>query len=133
MQYRLLADVVVGIHAAYVGFVLFGLVAILIGRAMGWRWVRDPYFRIAHLAAIGFVCLESIVGIDCPLTTLENGLRYAGGQNGYGADFIGYWLDRMIFFDFPRAVFTIAYLLFGLLVLATLWLVPIRRSSPTDR
>jgi Protein of Unknown function (DUF2784) len=133
MQYRLLADVVVGIHAAYVGFVLFGLVAILIGRAMGWRWVRDPYFRIAHLAAIGFVCLESIVGIDCPLTTLENGLRYAGGQNGYGADFIGYWLDRMIFFDFPRAVFTTIYLLFGLLVLATLWLVPIRRSSPTDR
>ena len=137
MQYRLLADVVVALHAVYVGFVVFGLIAILLGRAMGWRWIRNPYFRIAHLAAIGFVCLESIVGIDCPLTTLENTLRLGAGQNGYSGDFIGYWLDRLIFYDFPPRVFTIIYLAFGLLAAATLWLVPIRlaprQSSPTDR
>jgi hypothetical protein len=133
MQYRLLADVVVGIHALYVGFVVFGLIAILLGRAIGWRWVRNPYFRILHLAAIGFVCLESIVGIDCPLTTLENGLRLAGGQNGYGADFIGYWLDRLIFYDVPPRVFMLIYLAFGLLVLSTFWLVPIGNHEPTDR
>ena len=137
MQYRLLADVVVAIHALYVGFVVFGLIAILIGRAMGWRWVHNLYFRILHLAAIGFVCFESIIGIDCPLTTLENGLRLGGGQNGYGGDFIGYWLDRLIFYDFPPRVFTIIYLAFGLLVASTLLLVPIRfarqQSSPTDR
>ena len=137
MNYRLLVDVVVAIHAAYVGFVVFGLIAILVGRAMSWRWVRNPVFRILHLAAIGFVCAESIVGIDCPLTTLENGLRLAGGQNGYGSDFIAYWLDRLIFYDFPPRVFTIIYLAFGMLVLSTLWLVPIRigpfLSSPTNR
>ena len=133
MRYRLLADVVVGIHALYVGFVVFGLVAILLGGAMRWPWVRNPYFRLLHLAAIGFVCLEAIAGLDCPLTTLENGLRFAGGQNGYGRDFIGYWLDRLIFYDAPPRVFTIVYLAFGALVLATLWLVPIRTSSPTDR
>jgi len=137
MQYRLLADVVVAIHAVYVGFVVFGLIAILIGRAMGWRWVGNPYFRIVHLAAIGFVCFESIVGIDCPLTTLENGLRLGAGQNGYGSDFIGYWLDRLIFYDLPPRVFTVIYLAFGLLVLSTIWLVPIRfaphQISPTDR
>jgi hypothetical protein len=133
MQYRLLADVVAGIHAAYVGFVVFGLVAILLGGAMGWRWVCNPYFRILHLAAIAFVCLESIIGIDCPLTTLENGLRLAGGQNGYGADFIGYWLDRLIFYDVSPHVFLIIYLAFGLLVLSTFWLVPIGNHSPTDR
>src|SRR5579864_4652842 len=107
MQYRLLADAVVGIHALYVGFVVFGLIAILLGRAMGWRWVRSPYVRILHLAAIGFVCLESIAGIDCPLTTLENGLRLAAGQNGYGGDFLGYWLDRLIFYDAPPRVFEV--------------------------
>ena len=133
MRYRLLADVVVGIHAVYVSFVVFGLLAILLGRAMDWRWVRNPYFRILHLAAIGFVCAESILGIDCPLTTLENGLRFGGGQRGYGADFLGYWLDRLIFYDVPPRVFMLIYLAFGLLVLSTLWLVPIRRSSPTDR
>ena len=133
MRYRLLADVVVGIHAVYVSFVVFGLLAILLGRAMDWRWVRNPYFRILHLASIGFVCAESILGIDCPLTTLENGLRFGGGQRGYGADFLGYWLDRLIFYDVPPRVFMLIYLAFGLLVLSTLWLVPIRRSSPTDR
>ena len=137
MQYRVLADVVVAIHAVYVGFVVFGLIAILAGRAMGWRWVRNLYFRMLHLAAIGFVCFESIIGIDCPLTTLENALRLGGGQRGYGSDFIGYWLDRLIFYDLPPRVFMILYLAFGLLVLSTLWLVPIQFApsnvSPTDR
>jgi len=137
MRYGFLADVVVAIHALYVSFVVFGLFAILIGRAR-WRWVHNLYFRILHLAAIGFVCAESIVGIDCPLTTLENGLRLGAGQNGYCSDFIGYWLDRLIFYDFPPWVFTAIYLAFGILVLSTLWLVPIEKAdrhmtSPTVR
>jgi len=138
MRYRFLADMVVAIHALYVAFVVFGLVAILIGYARGWRWVRNLYFRIIHLVAILFVCAESIIGIDCPLTTLENALRLGAGQNRYSGDFIGYWLDRLIFYDFPPWVFTMVYLAFGIVVLSTLWLVPIQMakphiSSPTDR
>ena len=131
------ADVVVAIHALYVAFVLLGLVAILIGYAWGWRWVRNRYFRIIHLIAILLVCAESIIGIDCPLTTLENGLRLAAGQNGYGGDLIGYWLDRLIFYNFPPWIFTLIYCAFGAALLSTLWLVPIqserRVDSPTDR
>ncbi len=39
--YRLLADLIVLVHAAYVGFVVFGLVAIVIGLAFrqGWRGI----------------------------------------------------------------------------------------------
>ena len=138
MGYSLLADVVVAIHAVYVGFVVFGLIAILVGYAFDWRWIRNPFFRILHLAAIGLVCLESIIGIDCPLTTLENALRLGAGQSGYGDSFIGYWLDRLIFYDFPPRVFTIVYLTFGLVVVLAMWLVPIRtaypsRASSTDR
>lgn len=134
----MLADVVVAIHALYVGFVVFGLLAILAGYAGEWRWVHKIYFRLLHLAAILFVCLESIVGIDCPLTTLENALRLGAGENAYRGDFIGYWLDRLIFYDFPPSVFTAVYLTFGALVVATLWLVPIEFATPhhassTDR
>jgi len=132
MRYGFLADVIVAIHAVYVGFVVFGLLGILLGYARGWRWVGDPYFRILHLAAIGFVCLESIIGIDCPLTMLENALRLRAGQNGYRTDFMGYWLDRMIFYDFPPRVFTIVYLVFGLMVFGTMWLVPIRMRNPSE-
>jgi len=138
MGYRFLADVVVAIHALYIGFVVFGLVAIFIGYARSWRWVRNRYFRIFHLAAILFVCAESISGIDCPLTTLENALRLSAGQNGYGGDFIAYWLDRLIFYNFPPWVFATIYFAFGALILSALWLVPIevgksQTGSPTDR
>ena len=125
MPYGLLADAVVATHAAYVGFVVLGLAAILVGYAFDWRWVRNPYFRILHLAAIGFVCLESVIGIDCPLTTLENALRAAAGQSGYRADCMGYWFDRLLFYDFPPRVFTIIYIVFGVVVVATIWLAPI--------
>ena len=64
MSLRLLADVVVAIHALYVAFVVLGLVAISIGYARAGDWVRNRYFRLFHLAAIGLVCVESIVGID---------------------------------------------------------------------
>ena len=50
--YRTLADGVVVAHFAYVAFVLFGLVAILIGIALRRPWARNFWFRIIHLAMI---------------------------------------------------------------------------------
>jgi len=70
--YDTLADLVVTIHAAYIGFVVLGFTAIVLGSAMGWRWARNLYFRVAHLAAILLVCLEALIGVSCLLTTLEN-------------------------------------------------------------
>jgi hypothetical protein len=138
MRYGVLADVVVAIHAVYVGFVVFGLLAILIGYARRWRWVRNPYFRILHLAAILFVVGESVLGIDCPLTVLENTLRVRAGETPYAGQCIGYWLDKLIFYNLPIWVFTTLYSGFSAVIIATLWLVPIefvrhRRVSPTDR
>src|SRR4029077_15375507 len=96
-RYTILADAVVIIHAAYVAFVVFGLAAILIGAAINWRWTRSLAFRITHLAAIALVCLESIVGVICPLTSLENSIRVRVGAAQYTDDFVAYWAHRMIF------------------------------------
>jgi hypothetical protein len=128
MSWRLLADVVAAMHAAYVAFVVLGLIAIIVGYAMGWGWVRNGYFRGAHLAAILLVCAESIFGATCPLTALENLARIRGAQAGYGGDFLGYWIDWLIFYHAPPWVFTMGYLAFGALVLATWWIVPVRWS-----
>jgi hypothetical protein len=138
MFYGVLADVVSLVHAVYVGFVLFGLLAILVGYLRGWRWVRRPLFRIAHLAAILFVLAETLIGIDCPLTTLENALRVRAGEAAYSGQFVGHCLDSLIFYNFPIWVFTALYLGFSAAILATFWLVPIefarpRSPSPTDR
>ena len=96
MLWRVTADIVVTVHAAYVAIVVVGFAAMLIGSAAQWRWVRNFYFRAAHLAMILLVCAEALFGTSCPLTRLENALRLRGGETGYARDFIGYWLDWLI-------------------------------------
>jgi hypothetical protein len=130
-DYTILADAVVIIHAAYVAFVVFGLVAILLGAAMNWRWTRSFTFRITHLAAIALVCVESIVGVMCPLTSLENSIRQRAGAARYPDDFVAYWAHRAIFYNFPVWVFTIAYISFAILVAITFIAIPPRRPSRT--
>ena len=126
MFWLVAADFVTIIHAAYVAFVVIGFVAILVGWAAGWYWVRNRYFRVAHLAMILFVCCEALIGTTCPLTLWENMLRAKGGESGYSRDFVGYWLDSLIFYQAPPWMFTTAYLTFGALVLVTFCFVPMQ-------
>ncbi len=126
MLWLVAADLVTVIHAGYVAFVVVGFVAILVGGAAGWHWVRNFYFRVVHLAMIGLVCAEALAGVTCPLTIWENLLRVKGGESGYSRDFVGYWLDSMIFYQAPPWVFTIVYLTFGALVLLSFWFVPMQ-------
>jgi hypothetical protein len=129
MLWPVAADLVTLIHAAYVAFVVVGFAAILVGWAAGWDWVRNRYFRVVHVAMILLVCCEALVGTTCPLTTWENILRVKGGESGYSRDFVGYWLDSLIFYQAPPWVFTTAYLTFGALVILSFWLVPIEWPS----
>jgi len=116
----ILADVVLIVHFAFVLFVVGGLAAIWAGAAAGWRWVRNFRFRVAHLAAIGFVAAESLLGIWCPLTVWEDALR---GRNTE-MSFVARWVHRVLFYQLPEWVFTTAYVLFALAVALTWRLVP---------
>jgi hypothetical protein len=124
--YRLLADLVVVAHFAYVGFVVFGMAAILVGGVLRWHWVRNFWFRVLHLVAIALVAGQALAGILCPLTTLENMLRLRAGQATYPAAFIGYWAHRLMFYRAPGWVFTLCYSLFALAVAGALILIPPR-------
>ncbi|MGO9265390.1 MAG: DUF2784 domain-containing protein [Candidatus Binataceae bacterium] len=123
-----MADIVAVLHAAYIVFVVAGFAAIIAGSAAHWEWVRNPYFRTVHAAAILLVCVEVLIGSTCPLTRLESAFRLKGGETGYARDFIGYWLDRTIFYDAPPWVFAAAYFTLGALVLLSFWFVPVRSS-----
>jgi hypothetical protein len=127
MWYGLLADVVVAIHVAYVSYVVVGQLAIFAGVALRWQWIRNFWFRVTHLVAIGIVAFEAILNITCPLTVLENDLRTLAGQPISGESFMGRLLHRLIFFTAPQWVFTSLYIAFTLLVLATFLLAPPRR------
>lgn len=127
--YRFLADVVLCVHVAIVLFVVGGLVLLVAGNLRGWRFVNDWWFRLAHLAAIAVVVAQAWLGLVCPLTTLETWLRVRGGEAGYEASFIEYWLRRILYYDAPAWVFTAGYTLFGLAVLASWWRFPPRRRG----
>ena len=122
----LLADVILIVHFLFVAFVVGGLALIWIGASSGWAWVRNFWFRVAHLGAILFVAGEAIVGIWCPLTVWEDALR--GGALSEKS-FVARWIHRILFYDFPEWVFTVAYVAFALVVAATWWCVrPERRK-----
>lgn len=121
---QFLADLILVTHASFVAFVMLGLAAILLGGYRRWGWVRNRWFRFAHLAAIGIVIAESWLGMVCPLTEWESRSREAAGATTYSSSFIQHWLHKILFYDFEPWVFTVAYTVFGILVLTAWLLVP---------
>ena len=127
--YRLLADLVLLAHFAFVSFVVVGLLLIWLGHFARWPWVRNWRFRLLHLAAMGLVAAESLLSIICPLTSLEDRLRQlAGKRSAYAGSFVQHWVHRLMYYDAPEALFTIAYALFFGLVLLSLWCVKPRSN-----
>ena len=118
------ADLILAAHAIFVAYVTLGLVVILLGGYLRWRWVKNIWFRVSHLVAIGFVVAESWLGLICPLTKWENSARVAAGGEAYSVSFIQHWLHAILFYDFEPWVFKVAYSVFGITVLAAWVLVP---------
>lgn len=128
IAFQTLANAVLVLHVCVVLFVVAGLVLTLLGGALRWQWVRNFWFRAAHLAAIVYVALQAWFDIVCPLTTLEQWLRSKAGQQAYEGDFIGFWLGKLLFYQAPPWIFITAYSLFGFLVAWT-W-IAVRPASP---
>ncbi|MGN6666719.1 MAG: DUF2784 domain-containing protein, partial [Trinickia sp.] len=83
--------------------------------------------RFAHLLAIGIVALLAALDIPCPLTVLEDRLRTGTvGPEG----FVQHWVGRVLYYDLPMWVFTLAYVLFALIVLLSWRYVPPRPRRP---
>jgi hypothetical protein len=123
-----LADLILVVHFAFVLFVVGGLAATWIGAAAGWPWVRHFWFRAAHLGAIAFVAAESIGGVWCPLTLWELRLRGRGAEHSFVAE----WVHRLLYYDLPEWMFTIAYVVFLAAVAVTWWKVPPIRKKRDD-
>ena len=123
--YTFAADLILLLHVFFVAFVVVGLVLILAGKWQGWHWVHNPWFRTAHLAAIGVVVLQSWLGMICPLTILEMELRSRGGGATYSGSFIAHWLEAILYYRAPPWVFALCYTLFGAVVIASwYWVRP---------
>ncbi len=120
--FLIFADALLILHTMLVGFVILGLVATFAGHFLQWRWVRNFWFRLSHLAVIAVVVLQSWLGVLCPLTSWEMALRAKAGEAGYEGSFIQHWLQSILYYSAPDWVFIVAYTVFGALVLAS-WFV----------
>ena len=87
MGYRILADLVVGIHALFVVFVVLGALLAL----------RRPWLAALHLPAAVWGALIELRGWICPLTPLEKSLRAAAGDAGYHGGFIEHYLLPVLY------------------------------------
>jgi hypothetical protein len=131
----LIADAVLLLHVLFVAFVVIGLFLIFAGKVLVWSWIRNPWFRLAHLLAIGIVVVQSWVGVICPLTTLEVALRSRAGDTAYSGTFISHWLGMILYYQLPAWVFVVCYTAFGAAVVASWYWVrprPFARSSSHD-
>jgi hypothetical protein len=128
----MMADVLLVVHFLIAAFIVLGLVAVWLGAALGWRWVRNPWLRYLHLGAIAFVAAEAVLGVACPLTVWEDLLRGGRGMPGGAESFVARWLRALLFYQAPEWVFTAAYLAWATATLVTLRLVPPRASRKTS-
>lgn len=88
MAYRLLTDLTVVLHFAFLLFVVAGGLL-----ARRWRWVALPQLVAA---AWGFY-VEATPGLVCPLTPLENAFARRAGEAGYQGSFIEHYLVPVIY------------------------------------
>ncbi|MEO0649401.1 MAG: DUF2784 domain-containing protein [Planctomycetota bacterium] len=122
----LLADAVMLFHAAFVGSMVFGLVAVPISGLARWRWVRAPWWRWAHLVGMGIVALQ----VRCFLTDFEAWLRAGGGEGMEGSTiedraFVVRLVDSCLFVDVPEERLWPIYIVLFLMLLASLvWVRP---------
>lgn len=87
MWFNFLADLVLLVHIAFVGFVLFGGLLAL-------KWRRVMWL---HLPAAAWGAIVELKGWICPLTPLENWLREQAGEAGYRGDFVAYYLLPILY------------------------------------
>jgi hypothetical protein len=121
-----LADLLVVVHLTIVLFVIVGQMLVLVGWPLRWSWVRNLWFRVAHLVVIVVVATQSAWDVICPLTTWEVGLRRAAGEKGYEGGFIEHYLRDLLYVDVTFETLNIVYISFAAVVVLSLFLVPPR-------
>jgi hypothetical protein len=87
MTFRVLADVTVLLHVAFVVFVV-------LGGLLAARWPRLAW---VHLPAAAWGAWVELAGWVCPLTPLENWLRTQAGGSAYTSGFIEHVLVPLLY------------------------------------
>ncbi len=106
--YSALAVFVLGLHALFILWVVFGA---LLTRSR-------PVLRWVHILSLIWGILTELLPWPCPLTLLENWLEQKAGVTPYQGGFLLHYLDKFVYPDIPATVLTTAGVLVCVLNLA---------------
>ena len=102
MTYKILADLTVVLHLAWIIFLFVGAFW-----GMRHRWVK-----VFHLFALGFAFLIQTLDWYCPLTHLEVYFRARyNPATSYAGDFIIQYLEQVVYLQVPPYVIAIGTIL----------------------
>jgi hypothetical protein len=104
-----LADIVTLVHFSIAAFIVLGQLLILIGWPLRWEWVRNFWFRVAHLGTLTFIVVQTLCNFHCPLTMLEEYLRDGSLTNLQDSPAFVVFCHRILFwpaytFDYSESV-----------------------------
>lgn len=106
MASQALADATMAVHFAFLAYVVAG------GFLAWWR----PWLIWPHLAAATWGFATVILGLECPLTYVEDRARRAAGQQGLTRGFIDTYLTGVVY---PERHTALLQVLAGTLVLVS--------------
>ena len=119
----MIANLILFLHFGVVSFVTFGLLIIPLGFLFKWSWTKNRNFRLIHIFLMGFITIETLMGLTCPLTYIENALR----GTDQTTTFISFWLMKIIYWDMPSHFFI------GLYLICVTWLLVFWRLHPPKK
>ena len=117
MRWRLLADLVLLLHLAFVLFVVLGGLLVL-------RW---PRLARLHVPIALYGATIEFLGFTCPLTPLENRYRRLGGESGYAGGFVEHYVTSLIYPDGLTRGIQVALGIAVLVLNAVVYTVVLRR------
>lgn len=104
-MWSILADIVVVAHLAFVAFALVG----------GAWLLHHPHLRYIHIPAVLWAVAIEWFGFVCPLTPLENWLRYQDRSGGYEQSFVEHYLWPILY---PQPLTADMQIVLGVIVFA---------------
>lgn len=87
MSARLVADIILISHLAFILFVIFGGLLVFYRRWLAW----------VHIPLALWGAMVNLAGWVCPLTPLENKYRSAAGQAGYARGFVEHYIAPLVY------------------------------------
>lgn len=87
MLSRVLAELVLLAHFAFVLFAVFG--GLLVLKSRRWAWI--------HVPAVVWASIVNLASWTCPLTPVEQSFRNAAGQAGYTGGFIEHYIGPIVY------------------------------------